>query len=78
VENRVAELRNKKGFSQEHFAKLIGISRPYLSEIERGKAKNVGGNLMIRIARELGIQVEDIFFDQSVCYTLQLNRAIIR
>ncbi len=76
--NKVAALRNTKGFSQAHFAKIIGISRPYLSEIETGKAKNIGGNLMLRIAKELGSQVEDIFFDLSVSYTQHDNATNVR
>ena len=34
--NRIAELRKLKGFSQDELAKLLGISRPSLTQIELG------------------------------------------
>lgn len=35
--DKIKKLRNDKGMSQAEFAKAIGISRSYLSEIENGK-----------------------------------------
>ncbi len=34
---KLAQIRNEKGFSQEHIAKKIGISRASVSNIEKGK-----------------------------------------
>ncbi len=76
--NKVAALRSIKGFSQEHLAKIVGISRPYLSEIETGKANNIGGNLMLKIARALGALVEDIFFDLTVSCTQHGSTTSVR
>lgn len=36
MKNKVAEYRKKAGLSQEELSNIIGITRPYLSEIERG------------------------------------------
>lgn len=41
-------------------ARRVGITRPYLSDIENDK-RQVRGELMIRIAITLGVKVEDIF-----------------
>jgi len=37
--NRILSIRKAKGFSQEELAKLIGISRPSLVQIEQGNRK---------------------------------------
>jgi putative transcriptional regulator len=46
--------------TQEELARRVGITRPYLSDIENDK-RQVRGELMIRIAITLGVKVEDIF-----------------
>ena len=63
MNNKVAQLRKEKGYTQEEFAKMIGISRPALSAIENGtipKAKN-----MLKIANLLNRSIEEIFFNNS-------------
>lgn len=35
MENRLKELRKLKGLTQEQFAKLVGISQAYVSDIEK-------------------------------------------
>lgn len=37
IGQRIAELRKKKQFSQEDLAKMVGVSRPSLTQIELGK-----------------------------------------
>lgn len=37
IGKKIADIRKKKGFSQEDLAKLIGISRPVMVQIEAGK-----------------------------------------
>lgn len=39
IGNRIGQIRNKKGLSQLRFAKIIGISRSFLSELEGGITK---------------------------------------
>jgi transcriptional regulator with XRE-family HTH domain len=45
----VREYRNQLGLSQEELAVQLGISRNYLSQIERGKARNISFNLALKI-----------------------------
>ena len=71
--NRIAKLRKKKGLSQANLAQEVGISRPYLSDIETGKYKNPGSLLLFRLAKVLGVNAEDIFFDLDVSNTEHLN-----
>jgi transcriptional regulator with XRE-family HTH domain len=56
VGRRIRELR---GFdmNQQEFAKRIGISQNYLSNVERGRAE-VGAEILLRIARQYGRTIE--------------------
>lgn len=51
--------------TQAELASMVGITRPYLSDIENGK-RQVSGEVVLRIARSLAVKVEDIFFAQVV------------
>lgn len=66
MNNKVAFFRIRLGLSQEQFAHSVGISRPYLSEIETGKANNVGWPIILRISQKIGRPVDEIFFDAIV------------
>ena len=72
MENRIAEKRKALGITQEQLAKLLNISRPYLSDIENGK-HNVSGRLMLKIAKVLNCKVEEIFFEDTVNHTEQFK-----
>lgn len=58
--NKIAEFRRKRGLSQEELAQIVGVSRPYLSDIENGKG-SPGGPLILKIAKALDEKVENIF-----------------
>ena len=65
MENRVKEIRNEMGMSQETFAKMIGLSRPALSQIENGQT-TPGGDTIARMVKETGRKAEEIFFELAV------------
>lgn len=67
MQNKVAEYRKalRPRVSQAKLAKNVDICRPYLSEIERNNA-TPGGQVMLRIAKELGKTVEEVFFIDTV------------
>lgn len=54
---KIRNRRKSKGLSQAALARLIGISASYLNLIE-GNKRDVGGALLIRIATQLGVDVE--------------------
>lgn len=60
INNIIRKTRREQGLTQAELARRVGITRPYLSDIENGK-RQVRGELMIRIAITLGKSVEDIF-----------------
>jgi transcriptional regulator with XRE-family HTH domain len=57
---RVKELRNKKGISQEKLAEFSDLHRTYISSIELGK-RNVALENIARLAKALDCNIEDLF-----------------
>lgn len=51
---KVRELRNKKGLSQEELAELAGLHRTYISSLELGK-RNVSLINIYALAKALGV-----------------------
>ncbi len=60
MKNRVRELREAKGLTQEQLAKKMGVSRQTIISIESGRY-NPSLILAHRIASEFGKYIEDIF-----------------
>ena len=57
---RVADLRRKKGFSQEGFAHECGFHRSYMGAVERGE-KNITLAMLVKIAKALRISLSELF-----------------
>ena len=57
---RIAELRKKRGFSQEGFAHECGFHRSYMGAVERGE-KNITLAMVGRIAGGLKISLAELF-----------------
>lgn len=55
----IAIYRGSKHITQTQLAKAVGVSRNYISMIERGKnAERVSWGVMKRIIKELGFKVQ--------------------
>lgn len=63
--NKVRQFRDELGMSQEELSMQVGITRPYLSNIETGN-KKPSVFLALKIAKVLNKNVEDLFFIDSV------------
>ena len=61
--------REKLAISQEKLARQAGLSRNYISLIERGRARNVSMRIISRIALALGTEPREFFdpADQDSC-----------
>lgn len=57
LSNRIRKLRQKRGLSQEIFAKALGVSRSHISTIETGAARP-SKQLIKSICREFGVREE--------------------
>jgi transcriptional regulator with XRE-family HTH domain len=60
IGERVKYHREIKKLTQRELADKIGISHEWICKIERGKAKNVTLSLLVSIANNLGVELEQI------------------
>lgn len=60
VGNRIRELRNETGLSQEKFALKIGMDRTYFASVELGK-RNIALKNIEKIANGLGVTLSEFF-----------------
>lgn len=68
MKNSIRKKRMSMGMTQTELAKRIELSRPYLSEVEKGK-RIPSTEIAIKIARVLDSTVESIFL-QDLSYKL--------
>ncbi|MGN0733716.1 MAG: helix-turn-helix transcriptional regulator [Emergencia sp.] len=61
MENRLKELREQKGISQEELSKISGVSRTIISYIETKKDVDVKLKTLVALARALDKKVSEIF-----------------
>lgn len=60
IGDRVRELRQKKGLSQEKFSHLCDLDRTYIASIEKGN-RNVSVVNIEKIAKALQITISELF-----------------
>lgn len=65
MKNKLKIARIAAGLSQDDLGKRIGYTRVTISNIETGKSIP-SGQTMLKIAKAIGIPVEEIFFINSV------------
>ena len=58
--NRVRELRNSLGISQEKFALKIDMDRTYFASVESGK-RNISIENIFKISKGLEVSMEELF-----------------
>ena len=58
--NRIKELRQKQGLSQEKFALSINMDRTYFASVEKGK-RNISILNIEKIAKGLNISLSELF-----------------
>lgn len=75
MHNKIVYYRKRINLSQQGLAKAVGISRQYLSMIEKNKA-NPSYSIVFKISKVLKQDVNEIFFEDNVKYDehkLKLN-----
>ena len=58
--DRIKELRNRTGLSQEKFALSIGMDRTYFASVEAGR-RNISICNIKKIADGLGVSLSELF-----------------
>lgn len=62
VGRRIQELRRQKGFTQQQFSEIVGISTNYLSDLERG-VSSPRMDKLVAIINALGCSADEVFAD---------------
>ena len=61
---RIADLRTKRGFTQEKLAELIEYSTNHISKLELART-NPSFDLLVNISKALGVEMKELFnFDE--------------
>jgi transcriptional regulator with XRE-family HTH domain len=74
LSRRVRELRNEKGWSLEALARISGVSRSMLSQIERNQA-NPTLAVTLRIARAFEVELGDLVPNPDATSLIEVVRA---
>lgn len=74
LNNNLKAIRKSKQMTQNALSIKANVSRPYISDIENGKQREIGSSIMINIANALDEKVENIFFKTFVNHNEQSNR----
>ena len=59
---KIADLRKKKGMTQEELSERSGVSRATICALENGRNKGVSISTLTKIAEALGVKTEKIFY----------------
>lgn len=62
IGKRIQKIRKAKGYTQQQFAEMIGLSTNYLSDIERGKS-SARLDKLVAIINALECSADDVFSD---------------
>jgi XRE family transcriptional regulator of biofilm formation len=64
IGERIKYLRQQKGYSLSELAELAGVSKSYLSYIEREIQKNPSMQFLTKVAASLGTDFESLLTDE--------------
>lgn len=71
---RLKQLRRQKRWSLETLAEQAGLTKSYLSKVERGlSVPSIA--VALRLAKELGANVEELFSDQASSNDIAITRS---
>jgi transcriptional regulator with XRE-family HTH domain len=62
---QVLQKRKEKGLSQAELSKIVGISRNYVSQIERGEAHGISMRILYQLGVALGASIAEFSGETS-------------
>lgn len=62
--NKVRQLRNEKGWSQEELSFKSGFHRTYIGMVERAE-RNISLKNIARIAKTFNVEIQDLFTNKN-------------
>lgn len=63
---KIREKRKEKNMTQEELSAKSGVSRTTISGLENGTVRATSSKTLLKLARALGVTVDQIFFQESV------------
>ncbi len=66
IGKRIQKIRKSKGYTQQQFSEMVGLSTSYLADVERGKS-SVRLDKLVTIINLLGCSADDVFMDVIEC-----------
>ena len=74
VGRQIQRIRKERGFTQQVFSEMVGISTNYLSDVERGKS-SIRLDKLVLIMNELQCSADDLFMDKiDYGYKVKLSK----
>ena len=74
IGKRLQKLRKEKGYTQQQFSEMVGLSTNYLSDVERGKS-SVRLDKLVTMINLLDCSADDVFLDViKVGYKIKSSR----
>jgi len=64
INNRIQELRNEEGLTQQQLAEAVEVTRATILALEKG-SYNPSLELAFRIAKHFRIGIEKLFYEQA-------------
>jgi len=65
LSDRIKALRNKKGWTTNHLAKVSGVPQPTIWRLEKGLIRNPKTNVLQRLARGLEVSVDYLLREEG-------------
>lgn len=63
--NKIKEVRQRVKMTQKELASKSGVSRTIISKLEQNAVQATTTKTLSKIARALGVTVDEIFFDEN-------------
>lgn len=77
IGERIAEIRNKRGFTQEKLAEKVNYSANHIAKLESART-NPSFELLIGIAKALDVQIKDLFDFNNLHTVEYMKKDLIR
>ncbi|QTV06745.1 helix-turn-helix transcriptional regulator [Faecalibacter bovis] len=65
--NNILSIRTRKGISQDDLAKEIGLSRPSIANIEKGKQRP-SIYILLQLSKILGVDIKELLPESIISY----------
>ena len=77
IGKKIAEIRNKRGFTQEKLAEMVNYSTNHIAKLESAST-NPSFDLLVNIAKALDVQVKDLFDFDDINTVEYMKRDLIQ